>query len=155
MPVALQHAAQLTCLVHARGNYLADTGWSSSEKQQLHIQHALCAVAMILNQKGLLVLVLVANGGGRAEGVYTPPQLHDLPPGADGFLCVAEESDCTSVFSTLQLHDLDQVNFQDFQLQATVHCMPPTAASYELRFQLQDFPEIPCFCRSWVVTWGS
>jgi hypothetical protein len=38
-------------------------------------------------------------------------QLHDLPPGADWFLCVAEDSDCTSVFSTLQLHDLDQVSF--------------------------------------------
>jgi hypothetical protein len=43
------------------------------------------------------------------EGGGHSPQLHDLPPGADGFLCVAEESDCTSVFSTLQLHDIDQI----------------------------------------------
>jgi hypothetical protein len=48
------------------------------------------------------------QGGGHS------PQLHDLPPGADGFPCVAEESDCTRVFSASQLHDLDQVNFQDF-----------------------------------------
>jgi hypothetical protein len=35
-------------------------------------------------------------------------------PGADGFLCVAEESDCTSALSKLQIHVLDQVNFQVF-----------------------------------------
>jgi hypothetical protein len=70
---------------------------------------------------------------GCCQGGGHSPQLHDLPPGADGFLCVAEESDCTSVFSTLQLHDLDQVNFQDFSATSysASHDSPlPPAASY-------------------------
>jgi hypothetical protein len=61
----------------------------------------------------------------------TPP-----PLGADRFPCVADVSDCTSVFSTLKIHDLDQVNFQDFQdISATnysvLHDSPlPPATSY-------------------------
>jgi hypothetical protein len=72
--------------------------------------------------------LLLQEGGGHS------PQLQDLPPGADGFLCVAEESDCTSVFSTLQLHDLDQVNFQDFSATSYIalHYSPlPPATSYD------------------------
>jgi hypothetical protein len=67
------------------------------------------------------------------------PQLHDLPPGADGFLCVAEESDCTSVFSTLQLHDQGQVNFQDFSATSysAVHDSPlPPATSYAFSYRI-------------------
>jgi hypothetical protein len=38
---------------------------------------------------------------GHSKGVDTPPSYMTSPPGADRFPCVAEESDCTSVFSTL------------------------------------------------------
>jgi hypothetical protein len=47
------------------------------------------------NASGMPLQQICSQGGGHF------PQLHDLPPGADGFLCLAEESDCTSVFSTL------------------------------------------------------
>jgi hypothetical protein len=60
----------------------------STVAEQLHI---MCSVTVVLQ----LCQQYFSQGGGHS------PQLHDLPPGADGFLCVAEESDCTSVFSTL------------------------------------------------------
>jgi hypothetical protein len=57
-----------------------------------------------------------------------------------------DESDCTSVFSTLQLHDVDQVNFQNFfsdKLQcinAILHGSPlPPATSYDSSYS--KFPE--------------
>jgi hypothetical protein len=79
------------------------------------------------------------KGGGHS------PQLHDLPPGADGFLCVAEESDCISVFSTLQLHDLDQVSFQVFPATSysALHDSPlPPATSYAPSYRISPNPVV-------------
>jgi hypothetical protein len=99
-------------------------------------RESVCAVHAMQCHWGPSVL---SKGGGHS------PQLHDLPPGADGFLCVAEESDCTSVLSTLQLHDLDQVNFQDFSATSysASHDSPlPPATSYAFSYRIYQNPVV-------------